>query len=177
MSPTTLVTFFRPGGGEGADGDGVNFIEVRPVPASLTVTDRVASPEGLLIPPVRMQGDVIETSTMRAEIEPIRAEMQVIPTRHELDLSEDERQRIEVVLNSVRITGLALSVGAVWWAARAAGLVASLLASSPAWRHVDPLPVLGRDEEEEEWDESAEDQDKKDDEHRAAWVLEGESRH
>jgi hypothetical protein len=53
-------------------------------------------------------------------------------------------------------------------------LVASLLASSPAWRHVDPLPVLGRDEEEEgEWDESGEDKDKKDEEHRAAWVLEG----
>jgi hypothetical protein len=99
--------------------------------------------------------------------------MQAIPTRGGLDLSEEERQRIEVVLNSVRITGLALSVGAVWWAARAAGLVASLLASSPAWRHVDPLPVLGRDEEEEgEWDESTEDQDKKDEEHRAAWVLE-----
>jgi len=178
MSPTTLVTFFRPGGGgEDADGDGVNFIEVRPVPTGLTVTDRVTTPESL-IPPVRMQGDVIETSPMRAEIEPIRAEMQVIPTRHELDLSEEERQRIDVVLNSVRISGLALSVGAVWWAARAAGLVASLLASSPAWRHVDPLPVLGRDEDEEEvWDESAEDQDKKDDEHRAAWVLEGESRH
>jgi hypothetical protein len=52
--------------------------------------------------------------------------------------------------------------------------VASLLASSPAWRHVDPLPVLGRDDEEEgEWDESAEeDKDHKDEEHRAAWVLE-----
>ena len=74
----------------------------------------------------------------------------------------------------MRITGLAFSVGAVWWAARAAGLVASLLASSPAWRHVDPLPVLGRDDEEEsEWDEdSEEEKDQKDDEHRAAWVLE-----
>jgi hypothetical protein len=42
---------------------------------------------------------------------------------------------------------------------------------------VDPLPVLGRDEEEEgEWDESAEDKANKDEEHRAAWVLEGESR-
>jgi hypothetical protein len=179
LPPTTLATFFRPGGGgEEGDGDGVNFIEVRPVPAGLVVTDRVATPESL-IPPIRVQADVIDTTTRRPEleIEPIRAEMQVIPTRYDLDLSEEERQRIEVVLNSVRITGLALSVGAVWWAARAAGLVASLLASTPAWRHVDPLPVLGRDEEEEEeWDESAEDQDKKDDEHRAAWVLEGESR-
>jgi hypothetical protein len=79
-------------------------------------------------------------------------------------------------MNSVRITGMALSVGAIWWAARAAGLVASLLASSPAWRHVDPLPVLGRDDEEEEeevWDEaSAEEQERRDDEHRASWVLE-----
>jgi len=177
LSPTTLATFFRTGGGgEDGDGDGVNFIEVRPVPAALAVTDRVATPESL-IPTDRVQGDVIATAPMRAEIEPIRAEMQVIPTRHELDLSEEERQRIDVVLNSVRITGLALSVGAVWWAARAAGLVASLLASTPAWRHVDPLPVLGRDEEEEEvWDESTEDQDQKDEEHRAAWVLEGESR-
>ena len=177
LSPTTLATFFRPGGGgEEADGDGVNFIEVRPVPAALAVPDRVATLESL-IPPIRVQGNVIDTTSMRVEIEPIRAEMQVIPTRHDLDLSEEERQRIEVVLNSVRITGLALSVGAVWWAARAAGLVASLLASTPAWRHVDPLPVLGRDEDEEEvWDESAEDKDKKDEEHRAAWVLEGESR-
>jgi hypothetical protein len=58
-------------------------------------------------------------------------------------------------------------------------LVASLLTATPAWRHVDPLPVLGRDEEEkEEWDEvREEDKDKKDDEHRAAWVLgERESR-
>jgi hypothetical protein len=92
-----------------------------------------------------------------------------------LDLSEEERQRIEVVLNSIRVTGFALSVGAVWWTARAVGLVASLLSATPAWRHVDPLPVLGRNEDEqEEWDESADDKDKekKDDEHRAAWVLE-----
>jgi hypothetical protein len=152
----------------------VRFVEIRPVPATLTLTERVATPESSLISSARALGDAIETTPMRAEIEPIRAEMQAILTRDPLDLSEEERQRIEVVLNSVRITGLALSVGAVWWAARAAGLVASLLASSPAWRHVDPLPVLGRDEEEEgEWDESGEDKDKKDEEHRAAWVLEG----
>ena len=64
-------------------------------------------------------------------------------------------------------------MGAVWWAARAAGLIASLLASSPAWRHVDPLPVLGRDEEEEEYDVAEEDKERRDEEHRAKWVLEG----
>jgi hypothetical protein len=55
-------------------------------------------------------------------------------------------QRLDVALGSARITGMAVSVGAVWWAARAGGLLASMLASAPAWRHIDPLPVLGRDE-------------------------------
>jgi hypothetical protein len=113
------------------------------------------------------------------EVEPIRAEMQVLPSNHEFAQDDEERQRIEVIMGSVRITGLALSVGAVWWAARAAGLIASLLASAPAWRHMDPLPVLGRDEEDEveehEGEESDEDRERKDDEHRASWVLEGPS--
>ena len=50
----------------------------------------------------------------------------------------------------------------------------SLLASSPAWRHVDPLPVLGRDDEEEEAvadDDTDEARNRRDEEHRAAWVL------
>jgi hypothetical protein len=54
------------------------------------------------------------------------------------------------------------------------GLVASLLSATPAWRHVDPLPVLGRNEDEqEEWDDARkDDKDRKDDEHRATWILE-----
>ncbi len=76
-------------------------------------------------------------------------------------------------MNSGRISAIALSVGAVWWAARAAaGLLASLLTVTPAWRPVDPLPVLGHDEEEhEDTDLSDEDKDRRDDEHRARWVL------
>jgi hypothetical protein len=175
------------GGGASAPSDnGASFEEVAQ-PATVTLTRQAVTTAAAVsggesqMPFTRFAGDVIEATPQRhdADMEPVRAEMQVIPTQTGLDLSEEERQRIEVVLNSVRLTGVALSVGAVWWAARAAGLVASLLASSPAWRHVDPLPVLGRDEEEEEqWDESAEDEDKEknNEEHRAAWVLEGESR-
>jgi hypothetical protein len=71
------------------------------------------------------------------------------PVRHDESLPA-----VDFALGSARITGMALSVGAVWWAARAGGLLASLLASTPAWRHVDPLPVLGRDESEPDidWD-------------------------
>jgi hypothetical protein len=127
------------------------------------------------LPAVRAQMDTIETRPQRAEIQVEPTRLQVLPLGEKgLDLDEEDRQRIEVVLNSIRVTGFALSVGAVWWTARAVGLVASLLSATPAWRHVDPLPVLGRDEEEkEEWDDaSKDDKDKKDDEHRAAWILE-----
>ncbi len=88
------------------------------------------------------------------------------------DIPEDAGEEITVVLNAVKITGLALSVGAVWWAARAGGLIASLLASAPAWRHLDPLPVLGRaeDDEEVEWAEP-EDADAKRDEQAVTTVL------
>jgi hypothetical protein len=128
----------------------------------------------------RAEGESVEVKPLSSEVEvePLRAEMQVLPIRRDTfdNPDDEERRTIEVIMSSVKVTGLAFSVGAVWWAARAAGLVASLLASSPAWRHVDPLPVLGRDEEEDEgWDEADrddEEQDRKDDEHRAGWVLE-----
>jgi hypothetical protein len=37
---------------------------------------------------------------------------------------------------------LSLSLGLVWWATRAGGLVSSLLITTPAWRTIDPLPVF-----------------------------------
>ena len=46
-------------------------------------------------------------------------------------------------------TGISLSVGAVLWALRAGGLAAALAASTPLWRHLDPLPILGRDDDED----------------------------
>lgn len=52
-----------------------------------------------------------------------------------------------------------LSVGVAWWASRVTGVIGSLLASMPAWRQLDPLPVVGRGEEEEgEQDEQNEEQ-------------------
>jgi trimeric autotransporter adhesin len=43
---------------------------------------------------------------------------------------------------TVQVGSMALSVGLVFWATRATGLVASLLAVAPPWRAFDPLPVL-----------------------------------
>jgi hypothetical protein len=60
----------------------------------------------------------------------------------------------------------------VWWASRVGGLIGSLLASMPAWRHLDPLPIVGRDEDEDEWSEP-EDADADADELAVSMVLEG----
>jgi hypothetical protein len=39
-------------------------------------------------------------------------------------------------------TGLTLSAGFVAWMVRGGALVAGLMASLPAWRHFDPVPIL-----------------------------------
>ena len=68
-------------------------------------------------------------------------------------------------MRAVELSGVALSVGAVWWATRAGGLVASLLMAAPAWRTFDPLPVLGpQDEEEGDWGELMDDEMTRDEE-------------
>jgi len=43
---------------------------------------------------------------------------------------------------TVETSGLVLSLGSVWWAARGAGLITGLLATTPVWRQIDPLPVM-----------------------------------
>jgi hypothetical protein len=58
--------------------------------------------------------------------------MQVLPiARKGLDLDKEDRQRIEVALNSIRLTDVALSAGAGWQAARAVGRVVSLRNATP----------------------------------------------
>ena len=41
--------------------------------------------------------------------------------------------------------GLLLSASVLWWASRAGGLLAAMMASVPAWRSFDPLPILVRE--------------------------------
>jgi hypothetical protein len=73
-----------------------------------------------------------------------------------LDGPDAQATRVAQLLAAVRLAGLSLSVGVVSWVLRAGGLLSSLLASLPAWRHVDPLPILARDDrrrDEDEWQE------------------------
>jgi hypothetical protein len=88
------------------------------------------------------------------------------------DHNPSEHDQIKVIMESVRMGGIALSVGVVWWASRVTGLIGSLLASMPAWRQLDPLPIVGRDEEEDRWEET-EDSEADADELAISMVLEG----
>jgi hypothetical protein len=88
------------------------------------------------------------------------------------DHNPSEHDQIKVIMDSVRMGGIALSVGVVWWASRVTGLIGSLLASMPAWRQLDPLPIVGRDEEEDRWEET-EDSEADADELAVSMVLEG----
>jgi hypothetical protein len=87
-----------------------------------------------------------------------------------------EKGQIQILLDSIKLGGMALSVGAVWWASRVSGLLGGLLASTPAWRHIDPLPVVGRDEDQDkEWYEG-DDLEADADELAVSLVLEGSRR-
>jgi hypothetical protein len=46
---------------------------------------------------------------------------------------------------------ITLSAGFAAWTLRSGALLASLFASTPLWRQFDPLPVLGNDDDEDDW--------------------------
>jgi hypothetical protein len=79
--------------------------------------------------------------------------------------ADADAQSLQSVAASVKTSGVAVSVGMVWWATRLSGLVTGLMASTPAWRTLDPLPILGKTDDEADDDggfgqtESGEDSD------------------
>jgi hypothetical protein len=89
---------------------------------------------------------------------------------------EQVRSELGVLFDSVKFGGMALSVGIVWWASRISGLLGTLLASTPAWRHIDPLPVLARDDEQDDKKWYEPDRDADANELAVSLVLEGSDR-
>jgi hypothetical protein len=75
--------------------------------------------------------------------------------QQELDKVQDEISELaqieSTVVGSSAVVTTGLSVGYVVWLARGGMLLASLLSSMPAWRAIDPLPVLAsfRDDDED----------------------------
>jgi hypothetical protein len=56
----------------------------------------------------------------------------------------------QVSPQAIEASGIALTVGAVWWISRSATLLGSLLLSTPIWRSIDPLPVFATGDHEDE---------------------------
>jgi hypothetical protein len=56
---------------------------------------------------------------------------------------QEREQRAHLLGQVASFSGFALSAGFVAWILRGGSLLASFLVSMPAWRHFDPLPVLG----------------------------------
>ena len=61
-----------------------------------------------------------------------------------LERAMEEREHQARLLGRVAsFSGIALSAGFVAWILHGGALLTSFLVSMPAWRHFDPLPVLG----------------------------------
>ena len=66
-------------------------------------------------------------------------------------LCEDPAKASAWVRGGIKATGVVISAGFVAWAMRGAGILTSILSAAPAWRHLDPMPVLAPEEEKPEW--------------------------
>jgi hypothetical protein len=84
---------------------------------------------------------------------------------------------VETLLTDpVRVTGITLTAGVLWTLTRSGGLLTTILMGVPAWRHVDLLPVLAN-QPEDEGDETADHEDiSYDDDDDASRLFEGPSR-
>jgi hypothetical protein len=56
---------------------------------------------------------------------------------------QEREQQAHLFGRVASFSGIALSAGFLAWILRGGSLLASFLVSMPAWRHFDPLPVLG----------------------------------
>jgi hypothetical protein len=76
------------------------------------------------------------------------------------DALREQAQLQQGVVGAVALGSLSLTVGYVLWILRGGVLVASVLSTLPAWRFLDPLPILAQDDDEDEdQDDSADDDD------------------
>jgi hypothetical protein len=54
-----------------------------------------------------------------------------------------------LLTDPVRVTGITLTAGVLWSLTRSGGLLTTILMGVPAWRHVDLLPVLANQPEDD----------------------------
>jgi hypothetical protein len=62
----------------------------------------------------------------------------------------EKAEELDIRIDSIKVVGLAFSAGVVAWALRVGGMMASLLATVPAWRNFDPMPIMAKEREKDE---------------------------
>ncbi len=73
--------------------------------------------------------------------------------RFSQDLGQSMQEQVDErswFVKAIKSTGLTLSAALLAWLARGGALIPWLLSSLPAWRHFDPIPILGMDQKAKE---------------------------
>lgn len=60
-----------------------------------------------------------------------------------MTLTAEDGAAVELLSAPVKVSGLAVSALAIWWATRAVGVATAVMVSVPTWSNFDPLPILG----------------------------------
>ena len=129
--------------------------EIPRLPTLAQVKSLAGVTEVQSLPPVEMGAFIQSAETQYPKFEgSARADWSITSAyRDDSSLTTQQKEQFTVIMDSAEMGGIALSVGVVWWASRITGVIGSLLASMPAWRQLDPMPVVGRDDEDEDWNE------------------------
>ena len=95
-------------------------------------------PGGLSLAALASQAATRSSTAIPGQLAP------TLPTGGEGRTDDDSDSLVEALATPVVAGGLAFSATLLLWATRAGGLVAAMMASMPAWRSLDPLPILER---------------------------------
>jgi hypothetical protein len=110
--------------------------------------DDAPPPEGLVLTLQGMALTTLQTGYDAPDALARGGSEGLAPVRDGLDLLRadllQEVNRLRSAIDPIEASGLALTVGLVWWTVRLGGIAGSLLVSVPTWQFVDPLPVLTR---------------------------------
>ncbi len=92
-------------------------------------------------------GEKTRSAQITVELTDTRYMRQLDQARGQMD---DEMKFDKIAIGSSIAASTGLSIGYVLWLLRGGVLVSSLLSSLPAWRMIDPLPVLGKSRDDDE---------------------------
>lgn len=133
-----------------------------PAPASSGITDAPSASGGVALPaPPAQTPDLsamrIDTQALATHEKTLR-DTQFVQALDAVAEAQGEKQRVEaLVVGSTTAVASSVSVGYLLWLMRGGALAASLLASLPAWRSLDPTPILNRGDDEDPGEDGPDD--------------------